>query len=127
MDGSFPGIIMFNVRSDSWRERLPTIRSVALEFGFEPLQDQDRDYGAGQTHWLVYRIPGIGWTSATVDALLSGGCGLGDDSEVIYSAKHWRRVGPCFYANSAHGSPTLTFILGLFLGVSVMHAGPKVP
>jgi hypothetical protein len=80
-----PGFIMFNVRSDSWRERLPTIRSVALELGFEPFQDQD--YGTGQAHWLVYRIPrDPGGTCSVVDALLRRGCEMGDDSEVIYSA-----------------------------------------
>lgn len=80
-----PGLIMFHVRSDSWRERLPAIRSAASEIGIGPFKDEDQ--GTAQAHWLVFRIPrDPGGTSSTVDALLRRGCEMEDDNELTYSA-----------------------------------------
>jgi hypothetical protein len=36
--GVAPEMICFNFGSAEWRDRLPAIRSVAAEFGFQPLQ-----------------------------------------------------------------------------------------
>jgi hypothetical protein len=76
-------MICFNLRSTTWRKRLPVIRSVASEFGFHPLQDEEI-----QGSWtLTFRIaPDVAHTAAAVVALLSRGCGLSDETEVAYSA-----------------------------------------
>jgi hypothetical protein len=68
--------------SDRWRERLPEIRSVGAEFGFDPIQDQV----VQNHHVLGFRIPrDADRTSAAVVALLRRGCGLTDESEVCYA------------------------------------------
>jgi hypothetical protein len=81
--GVGPEIICFNFKSDCWRERLPAIRSVAAELGFQPFQDEVVQI----YHTLTFSIPrDADRTSAAVVVLLSRGCGLTDESEVVYSA-----------------------------------------
>jgi hypothetical protein len=78
-----PEMICFTFGSIEWRERLPAIRAVAAEFGFEPLQDEVR-----QTSHLLTYTTGADPTriaSATV-ALLARGCGFADRAEITYSA-----------------------------------------
>jgi hypothetical protein len=81
--GVAPKLICFIFQSDCWRARLPAIRTVAAEFGFHPFQE-----GIVQIyHQLSFVIPKDTLrTSAAVVALLSRGCGLTDESEVVYSA-----------------------------------------
>ena len=59
------------------------IRSVAAEFGFQPLQDEER-----QCSWtLKFRVvPDVARTAAAVVALLRRGCGFTDETEITYSA-----------------------------------------
>lgn len=81
--GVLPGIIIFNIRSDSWRQRLPAIRATALELGFEPTQD----YESQESHALIHHIPrDAASMSAAVTALLSRGCGFSDEAELTYSS-----------------------------------------
>ena len=81
--GVAPHMICFDLKSTEWRRRLPTIRGVAAEFAFHPLQDEEI-----QGSWaLTFRIaPDAQRTSAAVVALLSRGCGLAHETEVVYSA-----------------------------------------
>jgi len=77
------GLICYTLQSAPWRQRLPAIRSVAAEFSLHPFQDQEI-----QGSWsLRFRLsPDVAHTAAAVVALLSRGCGLSDETEVIYSA-----------------------------------------
>jgi hypothetical protein len=81
--GVAPEMICFNLRDADRRHRLPAIRSVAGEFGFLPFQDEEI-----QGSWaLTFRIaPDATHTAAGVVALLGRGCGVTDETEVIYSA-----------------------------------------
>jgi hypothetical protein len=81
--GVHPKMIFFNFKNDGWRERLPAIRETAAALGLAPDQD-----GAVQIdHSLSYPAPGdAARTVAAVMALLSRGCGLTEESEVVYSA-----------------------------------------
>jgi hypothetical protein len=81
--GVAPEMICFTLRSANWRQRLPAIRSVAAEFGFNPFQDEEV-----QSSWsLTFRIaPDAAQTAAAVVALLSRGCGFPDETEITYSA-----------------------------------------
>ena len=81
--GVAPEMICFNLQSIRWRERLPAIRHVGAEFGFEPFQDQV----VQNSHTLTFRIScDAVHTAAAVVALLNRGCGLTDETEVTYSA-----------------------------------------
>ena len=81
--GVSPIMICFSFESECWRVRLPAIRGVAAEFGFHPTQDEVVQNG----HMLSYDVPkDIDRISAAVVAFLSRGCGLSDESEVVYSA-----------------------------------------
>jgi hypothetical protein len=81
--GVAPEMIGFALCDASWRQRLPTIRGVAAEFGFQPFEDMEIQ-GVWQ---LTFRIsPDASRTAAAVTALLSRGCGLRGESEVVYSA-----------------------------------------
>jgi hypothetical protein len=81
--GVAPEMICFTLRGADWRQRLPAIRSVAAEFGFQPFQDEEV-----QSSWsLTFRIaPDPARTAAAVVALLSHGCGFTDGTEITYSA-----------------------------------------
>lgn len=81
--GVAPEMICFYLRSTDWRQRLPAIRSVAAEFGFQPFQDEEV-----QGSWsLTFRIvPDAARTAAAVVALLNRGCGFTDETEITYSA-----------------------------------------
>jgi len=81
--GVSPGFISFGFGSARFRERLPAIRRVAVEFNLQTWQDEVVQC----THSLSFKISAnaAGTAAATV-ALLSRGCGLTDDSEITYSA-----------------------------------------
>ena len=81
--GLAPGMICYNLQSAAWRQRLPVIRSVAAEFGFQAFQDEEI-----QGSWtLTFRVaPDIVRTAEAVVALLSRGCGFTDETEITYSA-----------------------------------------
>jgi hypothetical protein len=81
--GVSPGMICFTFGSAEWRERLPAIRAVATEFGFKPLQDEERQ----GSYDLTYNIDAdpVRIASATV-AMLSRGCGFADRAKITYSA-----------------------------------------
>lgn len=77
-----PGMIMVNFKSAHWRKRLPTIREVASALGLEPFPGSDDG-----KHILTYLTPrDTKRTVAAVEALLSRGCGLDEESEVVYMA-----------------------------------------
>jgi hypothetical protein len=79
----FPGNLMFSFKSPLWRERVPAIRGVASDLGLEP----SHDYETERSHTIVYPIPSdAAGVSAGVIAILSRGCGLADDSEIVYSS-----------------------------------------
>jgi hypothetical protein len=81
--GVSPKMIAFNFRSEIWRERLPAIRSVAIEFGLHPHQDEIVQI----YHTLTFGAPpNTDRTATVVVAMLSRGCGMTDESEIIYSA-----------------------------------------
>ena len=81
--GVAPEMICFTLRSAEWWQRLPAIRKVAAEFGFQPFQDEEI-----QSSWsLTFRIaPDAARTAAAVVALLSRGCGFTGETEIKYSA-----------------------------------------
>jgi hypothetical protein len=81
--GVAPEMMCYTLQSAPWRQRLSAIRSVAAEFGFHPLQDEEI-----QGSWLLtFRLaPDIARTATAVVALLSRGCGFSDETEVTYSA-----------------------------------------
>ena len=81
--GVAPEMICYTLQSASWRQRLPTIRSVAAEFGFHPIQDEEI-----QGSWsLTFRVaPDVARAGAAVVALLSRGCGFTGETEITYSA-----------------------------------------
>ena len=80
--GVSPGLISFGFQSESWRERLPAIRSVATEFGLQPFQDEVVQI----CHVLSFRAPeDVDRTAISAVALLRA-CGLTDDTEIVYSA-----------------------------------------
>jgi hypothetical protein len=81
--GVAPEMICYTLQSAPWRQRLPAIRSVAAEFGFHPVQDEERQGSWSLTFSLA---PDVARTAAAVVALLSRGCGLSDETEVTYSA-----------------------------------------
>jgi len=81
--GIAPEMICFNFKSATWLERLQFIRSVAAGFDLHPLQDEEIQAG----HTLTYCIPPDPARTAEVAvALLSQGCGLAEEAEIIYSA-----------------------------------------
>ena len=78
-----PQFIIFNIRSKLWRQRLPSLRNVATEFGFSPFQDNE----VQGSHSLTFDVSAdADQTAAMVTALLSRGCGFPDEVEIIYSA-----------------------------------------
>jgi hypothetical protein len=78
-----PEMICFTFRSLEWQERLPAIRAVAAEFGFEPQQDEVRQ----GSHGLTYKTGTDPTRIATATvALLARGCGFADRAEITYSA-----------------------------------------
>jgi hypothetical protein len=81
--GVSPKTIVSIFGSETWRERLPAIRTVAAEFGLHPHQDE-----IVQLHHLLgFDVPRDADQTATiVVALLSRGCGLTSECEVVYSA-----------------------------------------
>lgn len=81
--GVAPKMICYTLQSQSWRQRLPAIRSVAAEFGLHPIQDEER-----QGSWsLTFGVePDVVRTAAAAVGLLNRGCGFSDDTEVTYSA-----------------------------------------
>ena len=81
--GVAPEMICYNLQSAAWRQRLPVIRSVAAEFGFQPFQDEEI-----QGSWtLTFSVaPDVVRTAAAVVALLGRGCGFTDETEITYSA-----------------------------------------
>jgi len=81
--GVAPEMICFTLRGADWRQRLPGIRSVAAEFGFQPFQDEEV-----QGSWLLaFGItPDPTRTAAAVVALLSCGCGFTHETDITYSA-----------------------------------------
>lgn len=81
--GVAPEMICFTLRDADWRQRLQAIRSVAVEFGFHPFQDEEI-----QGSWsLTFRITlDAAHTASAVIALLSRGCGFTNETEVIHSA-----------------------------------------
>lgn len=81
--GVAPEMICFTFGSMEWRQRLPAIRAVGTEFGFEPLQDEMIQGAHGLTFKTDADAARI--ARATV-ALLSRGCGLGEQEEITYSA-----------------------------------------
>jgi hypothetical protein len=81
--GVSPTMICFTLGSLEWIERLPAIRAVAAEFGFEALQDEVRQGSHGLTYTTADDPARL--ASATV-ALLAGGCGFADQAQITYSA-----------------------------------------
>lgn len=81
--GVAPEMICFTLRGANWRQRLPAIRSVAAEFGFQPFQDEEV-----QCSWsLTFRIAvDPVHLAKSVVALLSRGCGFTNETEITYSA-----------------------------------------
>ena len=81
--GVAPEMICFNFRSADQRRHLPAIRSVAAEFGFNRIQDEEI-----QGSWtLTFGITqDAAHTAAAVSALLSRGFGFADETEITYSA-----------------------------------------
>lgn len=81
--GVAPEMICFNFKGAGWRKRLQAIRSIAAEFGYQPLQDEV----VQGIHALTFCIPSDpDRTAAAVAALLSRGCGFSEGTELVYSA-----------------------------------------
>jgi hypothetical protein len=81
--GVSPKMLAFNFQSKTWRKRLPAIRSAAAELGLHPFQDEVVQI----YHMLTFNAPSEpDKIAAAFVALLSRGCGLTDESEVLYSA-----------------------------------------
>jgi hypothetical protein len=86
--GIIGGVLLFVIRDDPWRERLPSIRTVASELGLNATHDRDSKVGdLGYSHTLTYALPkDAPDASAAVFALLNRGCGIADDNEIVYTA-----------------------------------------
>jgi hypothetical protein len=81
--GIAPHMIIFTFRSIRWRERLPALRAIAGEFGFNPQQDEV----VQESHLLAFTIcVDAAQTAAATVALLSRGCGFSDETEIFHSA-----------------------------------------
>jgi hypothetical protein len=78
-----PEMICFTFRSKQWQERLPAIRAVAAEIGFEALQVDVRQGSHGLTYTTADDPARL--ATATV-ALLARGCGFADQAEITFSA-----------------------------------------
>ena len=81
--GVAPEMVCYHLQSVAWRRRLPAIRSVAAELGFQPFQDEEI-----QGSWtLTFRVVAdVARTAAAVVGLLRRGCGFSDETEITYSA-----------------------------------------
>lgn len=81
--GVSPGFISFGFRSADWRRHLPSIRAVAAEFGLGPWQDEV----VQGSHTLSFKISAnAAQTAAATVALLRRGCGLTEETEIVFSA-----------------------------------------
>lgn len=86
--GVSPTLISFNLCSPEWRERLPIIRNIAAEFGFQPFQDNE----VQGTWCLTFRIAPVAEHTTAVIALLQRACNFTDDTEITYSAGALDRI-----------------------------------